>query len=78
MKKVLLGAALGAAAVYLAIKLHKEGKLDGVYDNLNAFASKAKRDFRNVVDPGKNQVEYLKDRVEYGIQSGKEKLTREE
>lgn len=81
MKKVLIGAALGAvgvAATCIIIKLYKDGKLDGPYNDLHAFASRRKRDFMNAVDRGKNQMEYIKDRVEYGIQSSKEKLTEEE
>lgn len=74
MKKILIGAALGAAAVYVIAKLQKEGKLEHLCDNWNVFSSKAKRDLKNVVDAGKNQVEYIKDRVEYEYQNGKEKL----
>ncbi|WP_108822972.1 hypothetical protein [Dysgonomonas sp. Marseille-P4361] len=81
MRKVLIGAAIGAAGVAvtcLLVKLYKEGKFDGACDDLNAFASRRKRDFRNAVDAGKNQLEYIKERVEYGVQSGKEKLVGED
>lgn len=81
MKKVLIGAVLGAASVaatYVIVKMYKEGKFDGPFNDLNTFVSKRKRDLKNVVDTSKNQLEYLKDRVEYGVQSGKEKLSGEE
>lgn len=65
MKKFLLGAALGVGAVYLVKKLHKEGKLDGLYESVNDFSGKAKRDVKNLIDAGKNEAEYLKGRLEY-------------
>ena len=72
MKKVLIGAALGAVALYAVSRLYKQGKLDGFCDDMNKFASKAKRNLKNVADVGKNQVEYIKDRVEYELNNGKE------
>ncbi len=72
MKRVLIGATVSAVLVYVACKLHQQGKLDGIYDGVNKFAFKAKRNLKNVADAGKNQAEYIKDRVEYEFQNGKE------
>lgn len=81
MKNVWLGVALGAAGVAatcLIVKLYKEGRLDGVCNDLNTFVSRRRRDLKNVVDTSKNQLDYMKERVEYGVQSAKEKLNSEE
>jgi len=75
MKKVLIGAAVGLAAACVIYRLQKKGAFDGVCDNLNVFANKAKRNIKNAVDVGKNQAEYIRDRVEYEFQNGKEKLS---
>jgi len=63
-KNMLLGAvALGAAG--LAYKMYKDGKLDGVADQVSDMAHRAKREVKNVVDAGKNEAGYIKDRAEY-------------
>ncbi|WP_029903417.1 hypothetical protein [Prevotella sp. 10(H)] len=72
MKKVLVGAALGAAAIYAVSKMYKQGKLNTLCNDVSDMAMKAKRNLRNVADMGKNQVEYVKDRVEYEFTNGKE------
>lgn len=74
MKKTLVGAAIGLAASYVVYKMYQQGKLDGVCDSVNRFAGKTKRDLMTAVDAGKNQVEYLKDRAEYGVHKAKEKI----
>lgn len=42
---------------------------------MNKFAGKTKKNFKNLVDVSKNQAEYVKDRLEYGFENGKEKLS---
>lgn len=74
MKKILIGAAIGVAATYVVYMLQKKGVFDGVCDNMHLYASKAKKNLKNAVDVTKNQAEYVKDRVEYEFQNGKEKL----
>ena len=74
MKKVLVGAAVGLAAGVVIYKLYQQGKLDGVCDNMNKFALKTKKNFKNAVDVGRNQAEYIKDKLEYEYENGKEKL----
>lgn len=74
MKKLLIGAAVGLTAAGVIYRLYKRGSLDCMCENLDAFTNKAKRNIKNAVDMGKNQAEYIKDRVEYEFQNGKEKL----
>ncbi|MDR2955678.1 MAG: hypothetical protein LBV43_11405 [Prevotella sp.] len=75
MKKILLGSALGLVAAGAVIyKLKKDGKLDDIFHDLHVYSSKKKRDIKNVIDAGKNQVEYVKDRIEYEFNNGKEML----
>lgn len=67
MKKVLLGTILGAALGYVARKMQENGFLDQVSDEISKFTSKTKKNFSNIVDVGKNEAEYLKDRAKkYG------------
>lgn len=65
MKKLLVGAVIGGALVYVITKLHREGKLDNLYDGVNDLASKAKLNLKNLADAGVNQAEYIKDRIDY-------------
>mgnify|MGYP000915926753 CR=1 FL=1 len=74
MKKLLIGAAVGIGVSYALYKLYEQGKFDGLCEDANRLALKAKKDFKNAVDTGKNQAEYLKDRISQEVQNGKEKL----
>ncbi|NDV79969.1 hypothetical protein [Dysgonomonas sp. 511] len=74
MKKIIAGAVVGLAASFVAYRLYKQGKFDGMYEDLHKFADKTKRDLKNVVDVSKNQVEYLKGRAEHEISKAKEKV----
>jgi ElaB/YqjD/DUF883 family membrane-anchored ribosome-binding protein len=76
MKKVLIGAAVGLAVGAVVYKLYREGKLDGFCDDMGRLADKTKRNLKNAVDVGKNQAEYIKDRVEHEFQAGKERLSK--
>lgn len=67
MKNVLIGVALGLAGAYVVYRLQKNGTFEDVCDNLNIFASKTKRNIKNAVDVGKNQAEYIRDRIEYEV-----------
>ena len=75
MKKILIGTAVGLAAGVVLYKLYQQGKLDGLCDDVNKFAGKTKKNFKNLVDVSKNQAEYVKDRLEYQFENGKEKLS---
>ncbi|MCT6868730.1 hypothetical protein [Apibacter sp.] len=67
MKKIILGTFLGAAIGYIARKMQEDGFFDQVSNELNKFTSKTKKNLNNMVDVGKNEAEYLKDRAKkYG------------
>ncbi len=51
-------------------KMKDQGQFDAWEDKMGEYADKAKKKVKNVVDAGKNQMEYVKDRVEdYGTQT---------
>jgi len=64
-KKAVIGTAAGVAAGFAVYKMYKQGKFDGVSDSMHKFASKSKRDIKNAVAMGKNQVDYIKERAEH-------------
>ena len=66
-KKLIIGAIAGVAAFFVIKTLKDQGKLDKVADELNGLALKAKREFKNVLDSGKNQANYLRDKAEYEL-----------
>jgi len=79
MKKVILGATLGAAAGvtlgYLARMAYEKGYLDSMSDSVHEFAFKTKRKFKDAVDSSQNQMEYLKDKAKYEMSKNKRKRT---
>lgn len=77
MNKIVLGIGLGIAAVCLYKKMKKEGYIDcDCEDAAHRFFSRTRRGVRNAMDAGMNEAEYLKERAEYGINRGKEKLDK--
>ena len=76
MKKLLVGTAIGIAAGYAVYKMAQQGKLDCLCDDIDKYSKKAKRNLKTIVDAGKNQAEYVKDRIEYEYENGKEKLSK--
>jgi len=74
MNKVVLGAALGIAAGYVAKKMYDKGYFDEAGDELNKMAAKAKKTAKNAWAKGQNEAEYIKDRAEHTIQKGKDTL----
>lgn len=71
MKKLLLGIAVAAAAVYIIKKLRDEDKLDELEDDVRRYTSKAKKKAKDMMDYGMNQAEYLGERAEQEFQKGK-------
>lgn len=70
MKSVLFGLSAGVALGYVLRKMKDQGQFDAWEDKMGEYADKAKKKVKNVVDAGKNQMEYVKDRVEdYGTQA---------
>lgn len=65
MKNVLLGIAAGAAIGYAVRKMADEGRFDHMGDNVSDMLDKTKKKFKNVMDKGTNQAEYVADRVEH-------------
>ncbi|MGM5632013.1 YtxH domain-containing protein [Apibacter raozihei] len=63
MKKLILGAALGVGIGYLIRKVQEEGCWDDLNNDFDKYASKAKKNFKNILDSGKNEADYVKDRV---------------
>ena len=74
MKKLLIGATVGLTAGYIVYRLYQEGKLEGVCKSMNRYAIKTKRNMKNAIAVSRNQAEYIKDRLEYEYENGKEKL----
>lgn len=74
MKKLLIGAAIGAgaAAVYAAYKMKNNGQLDKIGNDLHRLANKARKNIKDTIDMGKNHAEYIKDEVEYEFVNDKE------
>lgn len=62
--KVLLGLSAGVVIGYALRKMKDQGQFDAWEDKVGEYADKAKKKVKNVVDSGKNQMEYVKDRVE--------------
>jgi len=74
MKKLLFGIVAGVALVCLYKKLEKDGCLDDACDQAHGFMSRSRKHFRNAVDAGKNEADYLRDRAEYTVSRAKDKL----
>ncbi|WP_321332206.1 hypothetical protein [uncultured Bacteroides sp.] len=64
MKKVVVGLVIGTAIGYVIRKLQNDGKFDYVRDGANELINKSKRNLKNAADIAKNEVTYLKDKVE--------------
>ncbi len=61
---MLVGAAAIAAAG-LIYKMHKAGKLDRIENELSNMVDRTKRDVKNSIANGANEMEYVKDRAGY-------------
>lgn len=76
MKRLFIGAAVGAALAYLFMKSQEDGGLEKLCDDVKGYSGKVKRDAKNAWDKGVNQAEYLKDRVEDKIEMAQAKLKK--
>lgn len=65
MKDALLGVAFGFVIGYLTRRMVDQGKFDCMCDDVSVLADKTKKRIKDVVDTGKNQMEYIKDRMEH-------------
>lgn len=68
---MLFGLAIGAIAGYCYRKMEEKNGNTDLGEEVNKFTSKAKQKFHDVVDTGKNKMEYMKDRAEYGMKEAK-------
>ena len=64
MKNVLFGLAVGVVVGYVLRRMEDQGQFECLENELHGLTDKAKKKVKDVVDTGKNQVEYVKDRVE--------------
>ena len=68
MKNVLFGLAVGVVVGYVLRRMEDQGQFECLE---NGLTDKAKKKVKDVVDTGKNQVEYVKDRVEHMVEKPK-------
>lgn len=71
MKNVLIGIAAGIAIGYVLRKMEDDGKFKSIHDGMSELADKTKKKFKDVVDKGVNQAEYIADRVEHVAERAK-------
>lgn len=71
MKNVLLGLAVGVVVGYVLRRMEDQGQFEALEDDFHGCMDKAKKKVKDVVDTGKNQVEYVRDRVEHLVDKPK-------
>ena len=71
MKNVLIGIAAGIAIGYVLRKMEDDGKFKCIHDDMRELADRTKKKFKDVVDKGVNQAEYIADRVEHVTEKAK-------
>ncbi len=72
--KFVIGAVVGVAAGYAIARMQEKGCFNEVCDNLNDFAATAKKNAKNLIDRGANELEYIKDRAGYKVEEGKRQI----
>ncbi len=72
-RKVTIGAVVVAAVGlgFLIKKLYDDGYLDDAEYRLRKLASQSKRNIKDLVSTGENQLEYVGERADQVIQRGK-------
>lgn len=65
MKKSMLFGAVTAVTAGVLYKMHKAGKLDKVENDISNLMARTKRDVKNAVAAGQNEIGYVKDRAAY-------------
>ncbi len=72
-RKITIGAVVVAAVGlgFLIKKLYDDGYLDDAEYRLRKLASQSKRNIKDLVSTGENQLEYLGERADQVIQRGK-------
>ncbi len=64
MKKVILGTIAGIATGYFLRKIQERAYFHEMCDDISGLRFKAKKKFKNAMDRGMNEAEYIKDQVE--------------
>ena len=64
MKRILIGAAVGLATIYLIKKLSKSKSVEHALDDASILKMKAKKKLRNAIDHIHNEAEYIGERVQ--------------
>lgn len=72
MKNVLIGIAAGIAIGYVLRKMEDDGKFKCIHDDMSELADRTKKKFKDAVDKGINQAEYVADRVEHLAKKAKQ------
>lgn len=72
MKNVLIGIAAGIAIGYVFRKMENDGKFKCIHDDMSELADRTKKKFKDAVDKGINQAEYVADRVEHLAEKAKQ------
>lgn len=72
MKNVLIGIAAGIAIGYVLRKMEDDGKFKCIHDDMSELADRTKKKFKDAVDKGINQAEYVTDRVEHLAEKAKQ------
>ena len=62
MKNVLFGLAVGVVVGYVLRRMEDQGQFECLENELHGLTDKAKKKVKDVVDTGKNQVEYVKEK----------------
>lgn len=75
-KKLAIGVVVVAAVGigFLVKKLYDDGHLDEAEDKLRKLASQSKRNLKNFVAAGENELDYLGERADQVVQRGKRKI----
>lgn len=71
MKNVLIGIAAGIAIGYVLRKMEDDGKFKCIHDDMSELTDRTKKKFKDVVDKGVNQAEYIANRVEHVTEKAK-------
>ena len=72
MKNVLIGIAAGIAIGYVLRKMEDDGKFKCIHDDMSELADRTKKKFKDAVDKGINQAEYVADSVEHLAEKAKQ------
>ena len=68
MKNLLLGMTVGVIVGYVLRKFEDEGKLDKLCAKAGEFVDSTKKNIKDVVDAGVNEVEYFAERFDAKVE----------